>query len=360
MSNQHFEHIIKEKFENASSNVPASAWAEVYSQVSGSASTSGFFTSVLGKVAAGVILVAVSAVIVLNLPDEGSKETIHNTEVIKEDSSAQEKTETPQLTFPEKDNTVTPKENEQKLISESSINQNFKIKEEAEKPIEDINEKVQEDLKQRLVDQSDRIKLTAKEPSGVNIIDAAVEDNEKIMTPVVPSKILSAQLDPKSAVYSFELDQSSSSQRINWYVNDVLASDNKSFTNEFSSAGEFTIMARVYNEKNELVITLFQNENITLEPVLFVPNTFTPQSSSGYNDVFDIDSEKSENIPWYEIFIFNVEGSLIFKSNDAQKGWNGLDVNQNLASEGAYIYVVNYKSESGETYSERGKVILQR
>ena len=114
MSNQHFEHIIKEKFENASSNVPASAWAEVYSQVSGSASTSGFFTSVLGKVAAGVILVAVSAVIVLNLPDEGSKETIHNTEVIKEDSSAQEKTETPQLTVLEKDNAVTPKESKQK------------------------------------------------------------------------------------------------------------------------------------------------------------------------------------------------------------------------------------------------------
>lgn len=360
MSNQHFEQIIKEKFKNASSSVPASAWVEVSSQFSGSASTSGFFTSVLGKVAAGIILVAVSAAIVLNLPDEDSNETVYNTEFIKEDSSVQEKSETPQLTVPEKDNAVTPKKSKQKLISESSTNQNFKIKEEAEKPVEDINEKVQENLKQSLVDQSDRIELTAKESLGANIIDAAVEDNEKIITPVVPSKILSAQLDPNRAVYSFELDQSSSSQRIKWYVNGVLASDSKSFTDEFSSTGEFTIMARVYSEKNELIITLFHNKNITLEPVLFVPNTFTPQSSSGYNDVFDIDSEKSENIPWYEIFIFNVEGSLIFKSNDAQKGWSGLDVNQNLASEGAYIYVINYKSESGETYSERGKVILQR
>ena len=173
------------------------------------------------------------------------------------------------------------------------------------------------------------------------------------------TKISSIQLDAKTSVFSYKLNQPSS-QHVNWYINDVLTSEESSFNHEFTAAGEFTIMARMYNEKSVLVNTLFHNEIITLEPLLFMPNTFTPQSSSGYNDVFDIDTEKSENILWYEIFIFNVEGTLVFKSDDDLKSWNGLDVNQNLAPEGAYIYVVNYKSESGKTYSERGKVVLQR
>jgi gliding motility-associated-like protein len=364
MSNQDFEHIIKEKFDNASSSIPPGAWAEVSTQLSSSATSSGLFTSILGKVAAVVLLTSVVAVTVLTLSSDVSKETVQNTEITKKESSIpfeEGSLSEPDNTEENKTEISEVKEEKTSIEKRTVVPPTIRTPESPEEISEDIQEVILGALEQSLSVNSNQSndELTSQETSEPNpYIDD--EANTVALSAVMATKISSIQLDAKKSVFSYKLNQPSSSQHVNWYINDVLTSEESSFNHEFTAAGEFTIMARVYNEKSVLVNTLFHNEMITLEPLLFMPNTFTPQSSSGYNDVFDIDIEKSENILWYEIFIFNVEGILVFKSDDDLKSWNGLDVNQNLAPEGPYIYVVNYKSESGKTYSERGKVVLQR
>jgi gliding motility-associated-like protein len=364
MSNQDFEHIIKEKFDNASSSIPSGAWAEVSAQLSSSATSSGLFTSILGKVAAVVLLTSVVAVTVLTLSSDVSKETVQNTEITKEETSILFEESTlsePANTEENKTDISEVKEEKNSIEKRAVVPPAIRTPEIPEEISEDIQEVILGALEQSSSVNSNQSndELTSQETSEPNpYIDA--EANTVALSVVMATKISSIQLDAKKSVFSYKLNQPSSSQQVNWYINDVLTSEESSFNHEFTAAGEFTIMARMYNEKSVLVNTLFHNEMITLEPLLFMPNTFTPQSSSGYNDVFDIDTEKSENILWYEIFIFNVEGTLVFKSDDDLKNWNGLDVNQNLAPEGAYIYLVNYKSESGKTYSERGKVVLQR
>jgi gliding motility-associated-like protein len=364
MSNQDFEHIIKEKFDNASSSIPSGAWAEVSTQLSSSATSSGLFTSILGKVTAVVLLTSVVAVTVLTLSSDVSKETVQNTEITKEETSIPFEESTlsePANTEENKTDISEVKEEKNSIEKRTVVPPAIRTPESPEEISEEIQEVILGALEQSSSVNSNQSndELTSQETSEPNpYIDA--EANTVALSVVMATKISSIQLDAKKSVFSYKLNQPSSSQHVNWYINDVLTSEESSFNHEFTAAGEFTIMARMYNEKSVLVNTLFHNEMITLEPLLFMPNTFTPQSSSGYNDVFDIDTEKSENILWYEIFIFNVEGTLVFKSDDDLKSWNGLDVNQNLAPEGAYIYVVNYKSESGKTYSEHGKVVLQR
>ena len=364
MSNQNFEHSIKEKFENATSNVPSGAWAEVSSQLSSSATSSGLFTSILGKVAAVAILISVVAVTVLTLTGDDSKETVQSVVVTHEEASIPLEESTLSETANTQENKTgisVVKEEKTSLEKRKVIPPTIQALESPEEISEDVPEVILGELEHGLSVDSNQSndELNHQEPS-TSRGDVDVEANAVALSAVIATKISSIQLDAKKSVFSYEVDQSSASQLINWYINDVLTSEESSFNHEFTAAGEFTIMARVYNEKSVLVNTLFHSETITLEPILFIPNTFTPQSSSGYNDVFDIDIDKSENILWYEIFIYNVEGTLVFKSNDDLKSWNGLDVNQNLAPEGPYIYVVNYKSESGKTYSERGKVVLQR
>ena len=357
------ETIVKEKFDNASSSIPSGAWAEVSTQLSSSATSSGLFTSILGKVTAVVLLTSVVAVTVLTLSSDVSKETVQNTEITKEETSIPFEESTlsePANTEENKTDISEVKEEKNSIEKRTVVPPAIRTPESPEEISEDIQEVILGALKQSSSVNSNQSNdgLTSQKTSEPNpYIDA--EANTVALSVVMATKISSIQLDAKKSVFSYKLNQPSS-QHVNWYINDVLTSEESSFNHEFTAAGEFTIMARVYNEKSVLVNTLFHNEIITLEPLLFMPNTFTPQSSSGYNDVFDIDTEKSENILWYEIFIFNVEGTLVFKSDDDLKSWNGLDVNQNLAPEGAYIYVVNYKSESGKTYSERGKVVLQR
>jgi gliding motility-associated-like protein len=301
---------------------------------------------------------------VLTLSSDVSKETVQNTEITKKESSIpfeEGSLSEPDNTEENKTEISEVKEEKTSIEKRIVVPPTIRTPESPEEISEDIQEVILGALEQSLSVNSNQSNdgLTSQETSEPSpYIDG--EANTVALSVVMATKISSIQLDAKKSVFSYKLNQPSSSQHVNWYINDVLTSEESSFNHEFTAAGEFTIMARVYNEKSVLVNTLFHNERITLEPLLFMPNTFTPQSSSGYNDVFDIDIEKSENILWYEIFIFNVEGILVFKSDDDLKSWNGLDVNQNLAPEGPYIYVVNYKSESGKTYSERGKVVLQR
>ncbi len=362
MSNQNFEHSIKEKFENASSNVPSGAWAGVSSQLSSSATSSGLFTSVLGKVAAVAILTSVVAVTVLTLSSDDSKETVQNAEVTNEEASIPFEESTLSETANTEENKTgisEVKEEKTSIEKRKVIPPTIQTRESPEEISEDVQEVILGELEHGLSVDSNQSndELNYQETLSSNKDLGA---DTVVLAAVRAKKISSIQLDAKKNVFSYELDQSYSSQLIAWYINDVLISEESSFDYEFPAAGEFTIMARVYNEKSVLVNTLFHSETITLEPTLFIPNTFTPQSSSGYNDVFDIDTEKSENIFWYEISIFNSKGSLVFQSNNDIKGWNGLDINENLAPEGPYICVVNYKSESGKAYSERGKVVLQR
>lgn len=362
MSNQDFEHSIKEKFKNAYSNVPSDAWGGISSQLSSSATSSGLFTSILGKVAGLALLTSAVGVILLTLSSDYFKETENKSVAIYKEFSAP----TEESTLPEPANT---RENKTETSEVKKENANRKKKRDLLPTIltPESPEKVGEDLQNIILKNLEHAVSADSKKSYNNLNHQETLTSNKdadadtvFLEAVRAKKISSLQLDAKKNIFSYELDQSSSSQLIAWYINDVLISEESSFDYEFTAAGEFTVMALVHNESGVLVNTLFHREKVALEPLLLIPNTFTPQSSSGYNDVFDIDIEKSENILWYEISIFNAKGSLVFQSNNDIKSWNGLDINENLAPEGPYICVVNYKSESGKAYSERGKVVLQR
>ena len=74
------------------------------------------------------------------------------------------------------------------------------------------------------------------------------------------------------------------------------------------------------------------------EPVLFIPNVFTP-NSDGYNDVFEV---QTEFITDFELLIFNRWGSQVFNTEDLNGSWDGSTSSGTLAPEGQYVYVINF------------------
>ncbi|MCX8079647.1 MAG: gliding motility-associated C-terminal domain-containing protein [Bacteroidia bacterium] len=83
----------------------------------------------------------------------------------------------------------------------------------------------------------------------------------------------------------------------------------------------------------------------------FIPNAFVP---GGINQVW-------KPVPYfvvkedYELLIFNRWGNLIFKTNDIQQGWNG-----GSHPPGAYVYLIKYKTTTGEYKEKSGQVFLIR
>lgn len=92
---------------------------------------------------------------------------------------------------------------------------------------------------------------------------------------------------------------------------------------------------------------------------LIMPNVFTP-NEDGVNDIF---KPVFSNVVDYELSIFNRWGIKIFNSDSPERGWDGF-IQGKIASEGAYLYVMNYSGFTEEdgyrNFNIRGQVNLLR
>jgi gliding motility-associated-like protein len=79
-----------------------------------------------------------------------------------------------------------------------------------------------------------------------------------------------------------------------------------------------------------------------------LPNVFTP-NNDGSNDYFSI---QSSGVKDFSIVIMDNKNSVVFKSDDANFKWNGVDLKGDQVPEGNYIYYIT-------GYNAKGKVITK-
>ncbi|MDO8365595.1 MAG: FG-GAP-like repeat-containing protein, partial [Saprospiraceae bacterium] len=88
-----------------------------------------------------------------------------------------------------------------------------------------------------------------------------------------------------------------------------------------------------------------------------MPNAFTP-NGDGNNDLF-LPVFKGEIFDQFHLRIFSRWGALIFETNTAGQGWNGMLGDVMLSSD-VYVYVFDYQLTDGRTGQESGDVTLLR
>jgi gliding motility-associated-like protein len=87
---------------------------------------------------------------------------------------------------------------------------------------------------------------------------------------------------------------------------------------------------------------------------VFVPNVFTP-NGDGLNDIFKI---MATGVKDFRCRIFNRWGNEIFVWEDVTKGWDGSSLFGGRAPSGAYVYILEINSLSGEMKTLHGWVTL--
>ncbi len=94
---------------------------------------------------------------------------------------------------------------------------------------------------------------------------------------------------------------------------------------------------------------------ITLSPIIYIPNSFTPE---GMNPIFKpVLSDFNDD--QYDFTIFDRWGKVIFKTNDYTKGWDGrITLSGQMANTGTYLYMIVLHDGSGKEYISRGHVNL--
>lgn len=103
-------------------------------------------------------------------------------------------------------------------------------------------------------------------------------------------------------------------------------------------------------------LTSYSNQvQFKIPPSFFVPSGFTP-NADGLNEEIKVVGKFIEQV---EFSIFNRWGTLIFRSNELDKGWDGF-LPDREAPEGTYTYTVVVKDASGEEYYKSGVFNLIR
>ena len=96
---------------------------------------------------------------------------------------------------------------------------------------------------------------------------------------------------------------------------------------------------------------------VSQTPVIYVPNTFTPNSDD-HNEIFKpFTYFVSEN--GYSFSIYNKQGGKIFETNNPQKGWDGTFKNSQVQNDN-YVYYLKYFNGDGYLTENTGIITLVR
>lgn len=145
---------------------------------------------------------------------------------------------------------------------------------------------------------------------------------------------------------------SQNSDSYDWFMNDVLISQQLNITYPIADTGHFTFQLVAINNNG---CTDTTDVLITVNPsfALYFPNAFTP-NSNGRNDVF---APKGYGINTYELLIFDRWGELVFQSNDLYTGWDGFYKNK-LLPQDVYVYKCSILDMKLNPHTYIGKVTL--
>jgi gliding motility-associated-like protein len=92
---------------------------------------------------------------------------------------------------------------------------------------------------------------------------------------------------------------------------------------------------------------------IKYSPLIFVPNTFTPDDDD-YNQLFKV---VHSNISGFHLQIYNRWGRLIHTMDENSNGWDGR-FNEKICPDGAYTWKMNYVDKKQQKHSLNGHLIL--
>ena len=91
---------------------------------------------------------------------------------------------------------------------------------------------------------------------------------------------------------------------------------------------------------------------------LWIPNTFTPTRETNNRFTFFT----TLGITYYEIWIYNRQGLLVYHGTDINEPWDGTDINGNACPQGAYVYhyVYSCTQDPDRRHTGEGTVTLLR
>lgn len=157
-------------------------------------------------------------------------------------------------------------------------------------------------------------------------------------------------------------NRSFDASRFEWDFGDGTTSTAYEPEHKYKEEGTYTITLTAYNQFDCPDSTKLVNAVKVLKGgQILIPNAFSPGSAGGgggdgKNDVF---MPITYGIVSFELLVFNRWGTLLFQSNDPERGWDGTYQGK-LCQQDVYVYKFSGSYENGEQVVRVGDINLIR
>jgi gliding motility-associated-like protein len=131
----------------------------------------------------------------------------------------------------------------------------------------------------------------------------------------------------------------------------------------YDKAGTYTIKLTAINnypsQNPPMCISTATQEIKKEQPlILYMPNSFSP-NKDGINEVFKAEGDKA-SFKQFRMSIYDRWGSLVFYSEDIDKGWDGTVKGSDKTQMDAYVYIINIKDLKNHDITYRGIINLTK
>lgn len=143
-----------------------------------------------------------------------------------------------------------------------------------------------------------------------------------------------------------------------WSFGDSDTSNVQNPTHGYNNQGSFIITLITYVPNSLGCYDTLQSQtiNVTTNPEIYIPNTFTP-NGDGFNDVFKV---RGPAFAIYYFAVYNRWGQMVFETQDPAQGWDGM-YNGRQADPGVFGYYVKARcGEGSQEIFKKGNVTLIR
>ena len=206
--------------------------------------------------------------------------------------------------------------------------------------------------------------VITSDANNCEILDYINIDSDIIVDPtanfnVFPNVIihhLYEQMDNPIIFIDQSVDEFTIIKEWYWDFGDGFSSNYQNPRHSFSKIGDYDVTLSVENLYG--CINTKTNRVIIKEFLLYIPNSFTPQTNDNINDTF---LPKGIGINEYNLKIYSRTGEHFFSSNDLNIGWDGkTDRGNKIAKIGIYVYLINVTDVFGEKHTYSGLVTLAK
>jgi gliding motility-associated-like protein len=363
---ENIEELFKEGLKDFQSPVEPSVWQGVQSGLNAAAGASG--SAAVGSAAGKISIVTKSIIGVVSAAALST-----GVYYITTDNSSPEEKNTKELVFEEKDTSLDNIVEEDKIplnseiekteIPEEKKHTSSNSLEEKEKPIETKDDKLNDISnseihipKPKETVKQENTSSTANNTGGSSTATGtsgnssqSEEENESKEDNNTPSFTISI-VKQKNQYVELKLE-GDTPDFIEWDMGDGYAVEGEQIEYYYDEPGDYIVRVSAGSVTEEISLAVYIEGEFTN-----LPNSFTP-NNDGVNDYLFVESE---GIKEFSIVVFDKKQRVVFRSEDKDFRWNGINERtQMLCEKGDYYYIITAADAQGNTINKHQTISIK-